>query len=96
MHKRGFFKRFGLSNFKPAMVEKVYEIAKAKGYVLPTVYQGNFNPAARKIEEDLLPVLRKLNIVSLISCLRTPLTSAVLLCLLSSSWWLLDQDERRH
>ena len=39
--KSGFFKRFGLSNFKAEDVQKVYDICKEKGYPLPSVYQGN-------------------------------------------------------
>ncbi|KAJ8606891.1 hypothetical protein MRB53_040644 [Persea americana] len=62
VYKRGFFKRFGISNFSPEMVQQVYDIAKAKGYPLPSVYQGNYNPAARKQEDVLIPLLRKLNI----------------------------------
>jgi len=62
IHKTGFFKRFGVSNFAAEDVQKVYDIAKEKGYVLPTVYQGNYNAFARKQEELLFPTLRKLNI----------------------------------
>ena len=29
-------------------------------YVLPTVYQGNYNPVARHADSDLFPLLRKL------------------------------------
>lgn len=36
----GFFKRFGLSNYKAEDVEKVYEHCKTQGYPLPSVYQG--------------------------------------------------------
>jgi aflatoxin B1 aldehyde reductase len=62
IYQSGFFKRFGLSNFTAENVQKVHDIAKAKGYVLPTVYQGNYNAFARKQEELLFPTLRKLNI----------------------------------
>ena len=41
VYKSGFFKRFGLSNFKAEDVQKVYDICEEKGYPLPTVYQGN-------------------------------------------------------
>ncbi|TVY12909.1 Oxidoreductase sirO [Lachnellula arida] len=58
----GKFKRFGLSNFLPADVQKIHEIQKAANSVLPTVFQGNYNPVSRHIEEDLFPLLRKLNI----------------------------------
>jgi len=56
----GKFKRFGLSNFLPEDVQKVYDIQKAANSVLPTVFQGNYNPVSRHIEEDLFPLLRKL------------------------------------
>lgn len=40
VYKSGFFKRFGLSNYKAEDVQKAYDICKAKGYPLPSVYQG--------------------------------------------------------
>lgn len=40
VYKTGFFKRLGLSNVKPADVEKIYNLCKEKGYPLPSVYQG--------------------------------------------------------
>ncbi|KAF2106609.1 NADP-dependent oxidoreductase domain-containing protein [Lophiotrema nucula] len=60
LYKKGLFKRFGLSNFDAKEVQEVYDAAKAKGYVLPSVYQGNYNPVARKPEAVLFPTLRKL------------------------------------
>ncbi|KAH7396197.1 NADP-dependent oxidoreductase domain-containing protein [Pyrenochaeta sp. MPI-SDFR-AT-0127] len=62
VHKKGLFKRFGLSNFSAEQVQQVYDIAKSKGYTLPTVYQGNYNPIARHLETQLFPTLRKLGI----------------------------------
>lgn len=62
-HKQGIFRRFGLSNYAPEDVQRVYDMAKEKGYPLPEVYQGNYNPVARHLEKDLFPVLRKLNIL---------------------------------
>ncbi|KAJ1562896.1 hypothetical protein HK405_006270 [Cladochytrium tenue] len=59
LYTQGRFKRFGLSNFLPHEVEEVVRVAREKGYVLPTVYQGNYNPVARGQEADLFPVLRK-------------------------------------
>ncbi|KAI8933063.1 hypothetical protein NX059_009708 [Plenodomus lindquistii] len=61
-HKKGIFKRLGLSNFSPAQVQEVYDISKEKGYPLPQVFQGNYNPVSRHIEADLFPLLRKLGI----------------------------------
>jgi aflatoxin B1 aldehyde reductase len=59
LYKQGRFKRFGLSNFLPSEVEQVIQVAKEKGFVLPTVYQGNYSLIARKQEIELFPVLRK-------------------------------------
>ena len=57
-----FFIKFGLSNFKPEDVKQIYDVAKSKGYVLPTVYQGNYNPVARHYDTLLFPLLRELKI----------------------------------
>ncbi|KIV84364.1 hypothetical protein PV11_00149 [Exophiala sideris] len=61
VYKLGLFKRFGLSNYPVEDVQKVYDISKKNGYVLPSVYQGNYNPVARLPDTLLLPTLRKLN-----------------------------------
>jgi len=60
VYKKGTFKRFGLSNFSAEQVQEVYDVAKSKGFVLPSVYQGNYNPVARHLETLLFPTLRKL------------------------------------
>jgi aryl-alcohol dehydrogenase-like predicted oxidoreductase len=62
LFKEGKFKYFGVSNYKPEQVQEIYDICTSKGYVLPTVYQGNYNAVARHYEEKLFPLLRKLNI----------------------------------
>ncbi|GAM40540.1 hypothetical protein TCE0_039r12966 [Talaromyces pinophilus] len=62
VYKKGIFKRFGVSNFSAEQVQQVYDIAKAKGYPLPQVYQGHYNPIARHLETQLFPTLRKLGI----------------------------------
>ena len=64
LYKEGWFRRFGLSNFFAKDVQKIYEICQREGYPLPSVYQGDYSAIARKQEEDLLPTLRKLSIVS--------------------------------
>ncbi|KAH6675934.1 aldehyde reductase [Halenospora varia] len=61
-YKMGIFEHFGLSNFSPLEVQQVYDVCKAKGLVLPTVYQGLYNPVNRKTEEELLPLLCTLEI----------------------------------
>ena len=52
--------QFGVSNYLPQDVQKIYDIQAAAGSVLPTVFQGNYNAVSRHIEEDLFPLLRKL------------------------------------
>ena len=43
-------------------MRRVYDYAKSKGYVLPTVFQGNYNPVARHYDATLFPLLRELKI----------------------------------
>jgi aryl-alcohol dehydrogenase-like predicted oxidoreductase len=62
LYKRGSFKRFGLSNFTAEEVEQMYNICKQNNYILPSVYQGNYNPITRMNEKELFPLLRKLGI----------------------------------
>ncbi len=62
VYKLGLFRRFGLSNFKAPQVQAVYDHCAELGYVLPTVYQGNYNAVARLPETVLLPTLRRLGI----------------------------------
>nr|POF26221.1 oxidoreductase siro [Quercus suber] len=62
VYESGFFKRFGLSNYKAEDVEKMYNLCKEIGAPVPSVYQGNYGPVARKQEELLFPTLRKLGI----------------------------------
>jgi aflatoxin B1 aldehyde reductase len=59
LYQAGKFNRFGLSNFRADEVETVIQLAKKKQFVLPTVYQGNYNPISRKQETELCTVLRK-------------------------------------
>ncbi|KAJ7779939.1 NADP-dependent oxidoreductase domain-containing protein [Mycena metata] len=58
----GYFKRFGLSNFSPADVQRVYDICKEKGYPLLGHQTANYSAVARKNEVVLFPLLRKLGI----------------------------------
>jgi len=62
LYEEGVFKRFGLSNFNPEEVKELHAYNKKHNYVLPTVFQGNYNPVARKYETALFPVLRDLGI----------------------------------
>lgn len=62
LYKQGKFKRFGISNYRAEEVEEIYQICQKKNYVLPSVYQGNYNAIARNPETGLFPVLRRLGI----------------------------------
>ena len=41
-------------------MKKIHDFASTNGYVVPTVFQGNYNPFARHYEEMLFPLLREL------------------------------------
>lgn len=62
LYREGAFDSFGISNFTAAEVEELYNYCKSKDYVLPTVYQANYNLLARKNETILFETLRKLHI----------------------------------
>ncbi|KAL1864602.1 hypothetical protein Daus18300_007619 [Diaporthe australafricana] len=62
LHRAGKFKRFGISNFSPDEVRALHSYAKSRSFVLPTVYQGNYNAVSRTIDDTLFPLLRELGI----------------------------------
>lgn len=39
-------------------VYKVFRICREKGFITPTVYEGNYNPIARKPESFLFPIIK--------------------------------------
>ena len=51
--------QFGLSNYTSEEVEEIVKICKENNYVLPSVYQGNYNAITRNNEDKLFPVLRR-------------------------------------
>jgi aryl-alcohol dehydrogenase-like predicted oxidoreductase len=62
LHKKSAFKRFGLSNFSAEEIEDVVRICKEKAFVLPSVYEGNYNAVDRLIETKIFPTIRKYNL----------------------------------
>ncbi|KZP20997.1 Aldo/keto reductase [Athelia psychrophila] len=62
LHKAGLIQEFGLSNFFSWEVAEFVGIARAKGWIQPTVYQGLYNAVERAIEPELIPCLRKYGI----------------------------------
>lgn len=60
--QQGKFRKFGLSNYTAAEVQKFIEICERKGYVKPSMYQGHYSAIVRGGEKELFPLLRKHNI----------------------------------
>jgi aflatoxin B1 aldehyde reductase len=59
LHQVGTFKELGLSNFPAWMVADVYHKCKQNGWVLPTIFEGVYNPLSRKAETELFAALRE-------------------------------------
>ncbi len=57
MYREGKFKELGLSNFPAWMIADVWHKCKQRGMVLPTVYEGVYNPLTRKAESELFLAL---------------------------------------
>lgn len=60
MFRAGRFLHLGLSNYSAVQIEEWMLACEERGYVRPSVYQGQYNPLCRRLEEDgLLECLRK-------------------------------------
>jgi aflatoxin B1 aldehyde reductase len=53
LHDQGKFKELGLSNYPAWMVADVWHICKSNHWVLPTIYEGVYNPLTRGAEAEL-------------------------------------------
>ncbi|KAF7727632.1 hypothetical protein EC973_007290 [Apophysomyces ossiformis] len=62
LYEEDMFDEFGLSNFATHQVVEIYMIAKQRGWVVPTVYEGMYNVLSRTAELDLFPALDRFNI----------------------------------
>jgi aflatoxin B1 aldehyde reductase len=58
-YREGKFRRFGLSNYTAKEVQEIVQICEDRGFVKPTVYQGQYNAIVRGREKELFPILRK-------------------------------------
>lgn len=58
MHRAGKFGELGLSNFPAWMVADAYHKCKQNGWILPTIFEGVYNPLSRKAETELFAALR--------------------------------------
>ena len=53
LHDQGKYRELGLSNFPAWMVSEAWHICDKHGWVLPTVYEGVYNPLTRGAEVEL-------------------------------------------
>ncbi|KAL0071447.1 hypothetical protein AAF712_001304 [Marasmius tenuissimus] len=53
---------FGLSNYTAWEVAEIVGICKARGWVMPKIYQAMYNAITREIEPELIPCARKFGI----------------------------------
>jgi len=58
LYEEGKFKQLGLSNYAAWQVAEICEMSKKNNWVMPTVYQGMYNPLTRQVELELFPCLR--------------------------------------
>lgn len=58
LHKEGYFRRFGISNYAAWEVAQICEICDRNGWIKPTAYQGVYNALHRAVEPELFPCLR--------------------------------------
>ena len=61
LYEENRFKELGLSNYPSWEVVYIHRYCKERGWVVPTVYQGMYNPLTREVERELFPALRKLS-----------------------------------
>ena len=54
-------RQLGICNYTAKETEQFFAICQEKGYIKPSVYQGQYNPLQRQSEDDLFPVLRAHN-----------------------------------
>lgn len=59
LFRAGKIKELGVSNYPAGEVDRACEIAKANGWVIPSVYEGLYNALNRKVEDGLFEVIRK-------------------------------------
>ena len=57
--RRGRFAKLGVSNFSVDILAEWLRIAGEKGYVKPSVFEGQYNLLCRGHEKDMFPFLRK-------------------------------------
>jgi aflatoxin B1 aldehyde reductase len=57
--EQGLVSSLGISNFSTVETERLFKMCASEGFSKPTVFQGLYNPINRRVEADLLPLLRQ-------------------------------------
>ncbi|KAF2012095.1 Aldo/keto reductase [Aaosphaeria arxii CBS 175.79] len=58
-YRKGRFSHLGICNIPTEMLEEWIQVAEQKGYVKPSIYQGQYNLLSRTYETTLFPLLEK-------------------------------------
>lgn len=62
LYEKGKFNELGLSNYPAWKIIQIIHLSKENNWVLPSVYQGLYNPLSRSVESELIPALREYDI----------------------------------
>ena len=57
--KQGKIEAIGMSNYHVSEVRRAFDLCEENGLQKPKVYQGLYNPLNRKVEDQLLPLLKE-------------------------------------
>ena len=61
MVKEGIFCCLGMSNYHASEMKRTFALCDEHSLTRPTVYQGLYNPLNRRVEQELLPLLKANN-----------------------------------
>lgn len=56
---RLFYYKLGLSDYSMEQTEEFLSECDKRGWLKPSIYQGQYNALCRKMEEGLLPLLKR-------------------------------------
>jgi aflatoxin B1 aldehyde reductase len=51
--------QWGISNYTPIQLKNVFAECDKQGVPKPYLYQGMYHPLCRKLEEEVVPILRQ-------------------------------------
>lgn len=59
LSKNGVFRILGMSNYHATEMERAFLLCEKEGWIMPSVYQGLYNPLNRMVEKELFPLLKR-------------------------------------